>query len=791
MKRLFVKIIRDLLKDKLRTFLSLLAIAIGMTAFGLVMFSYNILTRELSDIFTAINPVSASIMVDKIDDRLIDLTRGFKEIGEFEEKGYYELRLKLGENKWKTLHLYAVKDFSKMRINKVKSQEGSFSPGKNEVLIERDALGVANAVLNKNIKVALPDSSIRELKVVGVVHDIVVHPASIENIIPVYISYDSLEDLGLIGNRMDVILADNKYDRKSILAAGNDYIKLLETNGYKVSDIDISSTPGRSMHQSEYDSILFILQVFAIIAFLLGCMIMSSLLSSILSSQIRQIGVLKAIGAKTSNIFLSYMLIMLALVSLTSAVSVPASTALAKSFSVLMMRLGNMELGSSSIPVNLIVLFCVLSFVIPMIISIFPIRRGVKITVREAINDYGTVQHAGSSRQDMPGVDLRLFSRPVMLSIRNAARRKGRFYLNVISLTLSGAIFIAAITAMVSMSYTISKDLETFNFDYQIRTSNSVDDSKLDYVIKNIPEIIGYENWGHATGKLIYNDGKAGNLYDIMALSPNTKAFKPEQMEGRWLSDHDTNEIVVGHQFFSNEPAFRFGDTIAVKFGNKEQRFKIVGTIKELGSPTIYMTKKSYDKLVPAENKKNSIKLMIQPGISEKQNLYQKTEDRLREAGVIIFQSESMEELLEVLEAHGTLIIVFFLAISIMVVVVAGFGLSSTMNVQVTERTREIGIMKAMGASRRQIKRIVTAESVFISIVSWLVSIILGIPLGALVAFVVGNIMVSTSLDVNYAQSYIPVVIWLVLTLTISYAASRTASKRASKMSVKETLAFE
>ncbi|MFZ5989475.1 MAG: ABC transporter permease [Bacillota bacterium] len=792
MRRLFTKVIRDLLKDKFRTAVSLLAIIFGTIAFGMMTFSFYVIEREIVDVFLAINPSSANVKVDKVDDKLINLTKGFKDIGEFEEKAYYELRIKVSEDQWKTLHLFAIKDFSKMKINKLRSMDGSFNPGKNELLIERDALGVANTAINKMVTISMPDSSLREFKVAGVVHDITAHPASIENIIPVYVSYDTLADLGLQGNRVDFILADNKFDRTSILAVGNDYMKLLETNGYKVESIDVSNNPGRSIHQPEYDAVMFVLQIASILAFFLGCMIMSSLLSTILSSQIRQIGILKAIGAKTKNIFMAYMMVILALVVITVIISTPIAIVLGANFSTLMMSLGNLLPGTTSIPVLLIVLYCALSLVVPLLVAILPIRRGVKATVREALSDYGTTQAVANKSMLADWFSkFKVFSRPVVLSIRNAARRKGRFYLNVANLTLGGALFIAAVIAIMSMSYTITKDLETFVYDYQINTSNRVDDEKLAQLVNEIPEIKEYENWGSSSGKVVYSDGQVGNLYTFMAPSFDTKVYKPVLMEGRWLNENDTNEVVVGHQFYPFESEFKLGDIVTFRIGDKEQQFKIVGTIKELGSPTIFMNKSSFDQLIPDENKKNSIKLITQADIVEKESLYQKIEDKLKQNGVIIFQAESMIELLEVLESHGMLIVSFFMVIAIMILVVAGFGLTSTMSVQVAERTKEIGIMKAMGATRRQIKRIVTAESIFICFASWAVSILLGILIGTLVAVAVGNIMVNTPLDVNYLGSYVPVLIWLVLTFTLGYFASRTAAKRASKMSVKDTLAFE
>jgi putative ABC transport system permease protein len=317
-----------------------------------------------------------------------------------------------------------------------------------------------------------------------------------------------------------------------------------------------------------------------------------------------------------------------------------------------------------------------------------------------------------------------------------------------------------------------------------------VDDGKLGQMLKDISEVKGFENWGNSAGKIKYKDGKIGNIYSIMALTSNTKTLEPVMMEGRWLLEGDTNEIVIGHQFYSNESDYEFGDTITLQIGEKEQQFKIVGTIKELGSPTIYINREGFEKLIPEENKKNSIKLILQSGVEEKDVIYQKVEDKLKENGVIVFQAESMQDLLEVLQSHGLLVIAFFLVIAILILIVAGFGLTSTMSVQVSERTKEIGILKAMGASKKQIKRMVITESIFICIVSWIISIVLGILLGAFIASAMGYVLIGTALNVDYISSYFPVLVWLVLTVLIGYKSSRASAKKAGKMTIKDAFTF-
>jgi len=779
MKRLFKKAMRDILADRRRAFLSLLAILVGMAAFGVILFSYQIINRELIAEFDAIHPASAAITVDRVDDQLLALTSQFDGIEYFEERAFYEFQAQAADGTRKTLELHAAQDYSRLQLNKVLPEAGSYYPAAGEALIERDALSIAGIDIGDTLIIADAADNTWTYTITGVVSDIYQHPASMHNSIYLYASYSALDEMGLNSNIINYSVTGDPYDREHILAVSSKYVKLLEENGYIVTGLEVSETPGISMHYEEYISTLILLQIFSLVMFLFGCLIMSGLITSILSVQIRQIGILKALGCNTRKIMQAYLLAFMSLLAVILAISIPIITFASKGFASITLGLSNMQPDNLSVSWSSYLIYCVFTLTIALIAAWLPVRRGIRIPVRIALTepDTGTATKAG----DVTG--LNFLSRPVLLSIRNALRRKGRFYRNVVILSLGGALFASVITAMIATRTTISNNLDSLGFDYQVLSSTLKSDVELQQIISKIPYVTEFERWGAGTAQLIYDSGFGGNYYPVSALRPESQMIEPDIIEGRWIDDEDSNAIVVSHKFLSTQPQYTTGSIITLQIGDKMKDFTIVGVVKNLGEPTIFMSLQTFDTSVDKSEQFTSLKLSLDDSDRAKK-VYTSVESDLREHGIGILSAESIDDISSIITGHFTVTLQTFGFIIFMLVIVSGFGLAATMDAQTAERTREIGIIKAIGGSRRQIFRMVTAEGLFISLVSWIVSIVIGILPSIAGIYILGDLIMDAPLDASIASFITALILWLFLIIVISLCASRSAASRSGRLTI-------
>jgi putative ABC transport system permease protein len=111
------------------------------------------------------------------------------------------------------------------------------------------------------------------------------------------------------------------------------------------------------------------------------------------------------------------------------------------------------------------------------------------------------------------------------------------------------------------------------------------------------------------------------------------------------------------------------------------------------------------------------------------------------------------------------------------------------MSLNVLERTREIGVMRAVGATRMTVLEVVMGEGVFIGGLSWLLAVVLSVPLTRLVGNISGDIFIETPLTIAY--SLLGIGLWLGLVIILSALASSLPALRATELPVNQVLAYE
>src|SRR4029079_4626384 len=207
-----------------------------------------------------------------------------------------------------------------------------------------------------------------------------------------------------------------------------------------------------------------------------------------------------------------------------------------------------------------------------------PVLTGTRITVREAISGYGLGKGKfGKGRIDRLIERVRFMSRPMLLSLRNTFRRKGRLALTLSTLTVAGGIFMAVMSVRASLHLTLDDILAYYDYDVGVTMSRSYRTAVLDQALK-VPGVVGVEYWSNYSGqRLLADDQESPNGFNILSLPAQTQVFKPKISSGRWLLPEDAPAVVVNTEFIKKQPDVKLGDEIRIKVAGKKTTLRVVG----------------------------------------------------------------------------------------------------------------------------------------------------------------------------------------------------------------------
>jgi len=133
-------------------------------------------------------------------------------------------------------------------------------------------------------------------------------------------------------------------------------------------------------------------------------------------------------------------------------------------------------------------------------------------------------------------------------------------------------------------------------------------------------------------------------------------------------------------------------------------------------------------------------------------------------------------------------VIVFLLIMAILTAFVGSMGLTGAMSINVLERTREIGVMRTIGAVDRVIMQSVIIEALVIGLITWVLAIGVSFPIGNLLLTIIGKTL-GTPMELIFTP--LGILLWLAVVIILSIFASIVPARNAAKLTINEVLAYE
>ncbi len=436
-----------------------------------------------------------------------------------------------------------------------------------------------------------------------------------------------------------------------------------------------------------------------------------------------------------------------------------------------------------------------IAFFVPLAAGYFPINKGAKTTVRRAISNNGSGAQGGSSAfLEGLGRWFRWVSRPLLLSIRNTFRRKGRLALTLFTLTMAGAIFIAVFNVRASLELFLDQIGQHFMADITLTFEQPYRERQIEQVALQVPGVSYVEGWLAASGEIIDENGEGDGKLQIIAPPSGSELIEPDMVAGRWLEPGDDRAIALADTIWDDYPDLQPGDTIRMKVQDgRTEEWTVVGMFRFIGMIGVTLGYTNYDTMADILNLSDesfSYRLVADAQtIADQQALGNELDQLLRDQGFKVSEVEAGLVTREENSQGMNILVTFLLIMALLTAIVGSIGLTGTMGMNVLERTREIGVMRAIGAVDLEIMKSVVVEGVMIGLISWVFAVILSFPISFVLLKIIGEAMVNAALPAAF--TWVGVVIWLGVVLVLSAVASLMPARNASRLTIREVLAYE
>jgi putative ABC transport system permease protein len=454
----------------------------------------------------------------------------------------------------------------------------------------------------------------------------------------------------------------------------------------------------------------------------------------------------------------------------------------------------NLTVPGFTLPLNVLVIEVAVGLSVPALAAFWPIMQGTRITVREAISDYGVGNsNFGASWLDRFITGIKGLSRPLQISLRNTFRKRSRLILTLVTLTLGGMIFMTVGSVQSSLEGQVDSVLAYNQFDVQIMLEREYRTSQVEQAAYEVEGVTTVEAWATGSAVRIRADGSESDSISVTALPPTSEMVDPTMESGRWLLPEDENAVVLSQSLLADEPDIEVGDEIVLEINGKERNWVVVGfaqTTDFTGQVTAYVNQAYFAHITNGVGRISAVLIQVDPAaVASLDEMALVLEEHFESSGIRVANVVTVEFIRNFTGSFFSIIVALLLIMGVLIATVGALGLAGTMSTNVLERTREIGVMRALGASDLTILGVVLVEGVIIGLISWVIGAALAYPAGYALSTLLGIALFEAPLGYIYSASGI--LSWLLVVALLAGIASLLPARNASRVTVREALAYE
>jgi len=782
------KVWRDLAHNKMRSLLMILSTGVGLFALGIVFGMRGAVRDWLAEDYRLAAPAHVNFWPRPFDQEVLELIRREPNIVEAEGRMSYAVRWKLeGETDWRDGILIARVAYDAQRIDRVGLVDGRW-PTRRTLAVERQSSRYFGVPLGAVVAVEY-EGCRRNLPVTGILRAHNEAPPQFGGPAFLYATLDTV--VWLTGREglttLDVRLAS--FSDEHLDEAVERIHDRMERMGLTIHNTVSQGTDAHIL-QDQVNAALLLLIGLGVLALGLSGFLIANTTHAIIAQQVWQIGVMKVLGATFGQVARVYLATALIYGGLALLLAIPLAALAAHWLASPILDLFNVVTGPFRVTPTAVGIQVAVGLTVPLFATLIPTIGGARISPHQAISKYGLGAGFGRSWLDRWIGAIHGLPRPAALSLRNTFRRKTRVALMVSTLVLCGVMFIVTMSIRSSLDRTIEMRVQDFGDDVMVRLKRSYPTAQVVSATERVPGVIRVEVWSGSGKTARLASGKERYVY-LWALPPASTLFRPRIVSGRWLHPDDDRAIVFSSKIAANE-GVQVGDEIVLTFNERKSVWTVVGLIVNSSHAyrACFVPFDAFTRTTRSVDRGWTVRIQgARHDVESQQALIRRLRTAYAASTIKVNSLQSIAEVQEQSRSMFDLLAYLMLTMTALAAAVGSIGLMSTMTINVVERRREIGVMRAVGATSSVVAGIFIGEGILLGVVSWSFAVPISYPAARAISDAVGYPFMGAPLDFRYSTG--GAALWLAIVAALSALASLWPALQATRVSVQTALAYE
>jgi putative ABC transport system permease protein len=711
--------------------ITVLTLALAVASFGILAIP-TLMNRAMASEVAQARLYDVSIPIDAValsPPQLGQLAR-LPNVSAIAARSVFVTRALVGTKRVDT-EVWGVDNFANQPVDRVIT---TARPGPGQVLVDvRDSMsGISGAKAGDTLTIQTSSGSYQAVPVAGSAQAMAFNQDTMKGTLVLYATQTTVQGLGGFDgvNVVELRLQNTSHPAAQATVDAVRSFLAAQPVTSSFSNLPSIRSPGDWPLKSIFNSRAKILDILIVLAVISAAFLLANTIRTLVAEQTREIGVMRSIGASGRDIRNSY----LRTATLLGLLGAIVGAALGIGLTYLLVKLfARMVYGiDPGFAIDWsIVGIGAFAGVAGAVLTAWPtLHRVLRIPVHDALAGEGLGSRFGTSRIDRAVLSSPSLPSPLRIGVRNAVRQKGRSATTIVQVALAVGTLLGLLSLAVAVSQVTDQSWNVLEYDVTLsaQAGGNPYSSSVINEIRGQPGVAGVEaaDWSQMSyqGQTLYGLGVHADTYVREPLSA-----------GRWLSASDETtqaDVAVVGSAIARGWHLHPGSRLTVTTAGGPVTFTVigVGASQANNGYNFYTSLAALQRISGHPGMANSLLIRAADKNHGAIDALAARLEGVMAASAHPSRSQVMYAGRATDKANAGSMMVIVDGIGLLIVAISMLGLVNAITMSIIERTREIGVLRCLGARSTDLRRIFRTETVSLALSGFIVAI----PVGWLIA---------------------------------------------------------